>query len=327
MSEDGTTIRTPKPLISKEFQMMVQQKTAIIEEAKREREKHYARPQIVQQTSKSQIDSSNIRESSLERSSDSQKLVASSNIDKSSYEMSKRSSESETSEEARKREAEKKKKRPKKEKLTEDELSAFVPIRLSETNTETLLYIPSLIVSNDNMTLHQEAEQRNAQYEKLLQIKTGSDNFSNHSAQTFNFPSKDKAQLTRICEDNLEENEVGCQAMNFEIIDEIGKETLTAYEQLQIELKKQIDKEFKEKLKNPCLLPVDLISIQQNAQVQYKERVDKGSNPDSDTSNMQSNLRGNTTQFSRNQKTAIKEPRDDESNMSSDQLSAQRTGS
>jgi hypothetical protein len=154
------------------------------------------------------------------------------------------------------------------------------------------------------MTLHQEAEQRNAQYEKLLQIKTGSDNFSNHSAQTFNFPSKDKAQLTRICEDNLEENEVGCQAMHFEIIDELGKETLTAYEQLQIELKKQIDKEFKEKLKNPCLLPVDLISIQANAQVQYKERVDKGSNPDSDTSNMQSNLRGNTTQFSRNQKTA-----------------------
>ena len=85
ISEDGITIRTPKPLISKEFQEEVQHKTAIIEEAKREREKHLTKPTIMQaQPSKSQIDSSNIRESSMERSSDSQKLVASSNIDKSS---------------------------------------------------------------------------------------------------------------------------------------------------------------------------------------------------------------------------------------------------
>ena len=167
LSEDGMTLRTPKPLISKEFQIMVQQKTAIIEEAKREREKHYARPQIVQQASKSHIDSSNIRESSLERSSDSNKLQASSNIDKSSYELSKRSSESETSEEARKREADKKRKRPKKKEWNEEELNAYVPIRLTETTTNTLLYIPSLTVSNDNQTVYQEADTRNQSYEKL----------------------------------------------------------------------------------------------------------------------------------------------------------------
>ena len=122
---------------------MVQQKSAIIEEARKEREKHNTKPVVVAQPSKSQVDSSNIRESSLERSSDSNKLVASSNIDRSSYELSKRSSESETSEEARKRKEDKKRKRPKKEKLTEEELNQMVPIRLSETDTSTLLYIPS----------------------------------------------------------------------------------------------------------------------------------------------------------------------------------------
>ena len=49
-------------------------------------------------------------------------------------------------------------------------------------------------------------------------MKTGSDNFTNHSAQTFNYPSKDKGMLTRINEDNMEENEVGCQAMQWDII-------------------------------------------------------------------------------------------------------------
>jgi len=79
----------------------------------------------------------------MERSSDSQKMIASSNIDKSSYDASKRSSESETSEDARKKEKEKKKKSHKSKKLTEDELNNFVPIKLQETDTNTLLYIPS----------------------------------------------------------------------------------------------------------------------------------------------------------------------------------------
>ena len=43
---------------------MAQQKTAIIEEARREREKNFTRTAVVKQQTKSQFESSNIRESS-----------------------------------------------------------------------------------------------------------------------------------------------------------------------------------------------------------------------------------------------------------------------
>lgn len=244
--------------------------------------------------------------------------------------MSKRSDESDTSEETRKKEKEKKKK-PKSKKLTDDELNNFCPVRLQETDTNTLLYIPSLIVGNNDVQLHQEVEQRNAAYEKLLSTKTGSDNFGNHAAQTFNYISKDKAQLTRINEDNTEENEVACQANEFEILHEASQPTVTYYDQLRDELNRQIEKEFQEKLKNPCLLPVDLTSIMQNAQPQMRKEGERGPHPDSDTSHIQSNLRGNTTRMTGGVKTSHHTKpdhlKDDESVMSSDQLSAQKTGS
>jgi len=118
--------------------------------------------------------------------------------------------------------------------------------------------------------------------------------------------------------------------MEFEILNELSQPTMTYYNQLRDELKKQIEKEFQEKLKNPCLLPVDLKSIEQNSSIQYRERVDRGTNPDSDTSHVASNLRGNTTRISHQAKTVttrVEHIKDDESNISSDQLSAQKTGS
>ena len=202
----------------------------------------------------------------------------------------------------------------------------MIPIRLSETETTTQLYIPSQTVSNDNEVQYKESEMRNTAYDNLLKIKTGSDNFNAHPAQTFNYGPKDKSTLTRINEDNQEEQDAACQAFDFEIEEAMNQETLSYYESLQLELNKGIEKEFLDKLKNPCQLPIDLASIQANAAPQIRVPGEKGSNPDTDVSNHQS-LRGNTTKISQTNRTGKQDGKDDEFNVSSDKLSTEKTGS
>ena len=62
--------------------------------------------------------------------------------------------------------------------LTEEELNAPVHIILEETETETLMFIPSTIDLEEN----QENIEQTKAYEELLESKIGSDSYANKLA-------------------------------------------------------------------------------------------------------------------------------------------------
>lgn len=76
LSDDGETLRTPKPLFSKEFEILAKRKAELIEEKRQEREKIYVRPAGATKEVNSNMDSHQVRDSSLDRSSDSHKMVS-----------------------------------------------------------------------------------------------------------------------------------------------------------------------------------------------------------------------------------------------------------
>jgi len=75
--------------------------------------------------------------------------------------------------------------------LSQEELNRNVDIVLGETETETLLVFPSLLISLDN-PLHQTVSARNKAYEELCASKADSDQYKEQHAQTLNQPHKSK---------------------------------------------------------------------------------------------------------------------------------------
>ena len=68
-------VRTPKPLFSSDFEMMAKKKADLIDMKRSEREKKFQRPVSQTLNSKADMDSSKMRDSSMDRSSDSHKQV------------------------------------------------------------------------------------------------------------------------------------------------------------------------------------------------------------------------------------------------------------
>lgn len=117
-------------------------------------------------------------------------------------------------EEGKRKDAEREEKKVKKG-LSEEEKMANVDIILEETNTITMLYIPSISV----MTESEENEVVNRQvkaYQDLLKNKVGSDSYNTRGSQTFNLTQKVK----EVAPDKIfMMKDVQVQATNWDIDD------------------------------------------------------------------------------------------------------------
>lgn len=108
--------------------------------------------------------------------------------------------------------------------------------------------------------------ERNVEYEQHCVDIVGSDKYSKRAAQTFKYAPKQQHQQSN----RVEKSEKGVFAAVWDLFDAQQAEQFNEYEQLQIDIKKNIDSELKRSLKNPfCLLPVDVkaISIHARAEV------------------------------------------------------------
>ena len=148
-------------------------------------------------------------------------------------------------EEAKRKEAEKAAKKAKKG-LTAAELDANVDIELAETDTLTLLYIPSTISNHD--TEEQQAQSAASKaYEQLKQNKIGSDSYTIRGTQTLNLAQKTKQENFQGF--TQESKEV--TASNWDIDDASKQEKITEQKKQEINYYKSIETFMTEKLKQP----------------------------------------------------------------------------
>ena len=70
---------------------------------------------------------------------------------------------------------------------------------------------------------------KNEQYEKILKLKVGSDNYTDRPAQTFNYQPKQKDQQSQ----RIEKNDAGAFAAVWDLYDARMQDQLNEYEQLQ----------------------------------------------------------------------------------------------
>lgn len=98
----------------------------------------------------------------------------------------------------------------------------------------------------------------NKKYLKLIDDKKGSDNFTQRATQTFNYQTKQKEQQST----RVEKYDGGCFAAIWDLYDASLQEQLSDYEILQVEIKRNTEKELIEYLKNPfCLLSTDMKAL------------------------------------------------------------------
>lgn len=140
----------------------------------------------------------------------------------------------------------------------------------------------------------------NKRYAKLVEDKKGSDNFAQRATQTFNYQSKQKEQQSS----RIEKYDGGCFASVWDLWDASLQDQLSDYEILQLEIKKNIEKELIEYLKNPfCLLSTDMKSllIQSRQEIpgaleaQLKEKKDQSGRTIKGTTNLGSGVAGGYT--------------------------------
>lgn len=93
-------------------------------------------------------------------------------------------------EEAKRKEQEKQDKKTKKG-LTERELESVIDIELAETETFTLMFIPSSQIQNDTEEFAQVAAE-SKKYDELKANKVGSDSYMQRGSQTLNLTLKSK---------------------------------------------------------------------------------------------------------------------------------------
>lgn len=242
-----------------------------------------ARPGPTARRQKNTMDSSNVKDSSLDRSSDSQKMGTSSQLDRTSYA---RSSETDNSED------DKKKKRKRRGKKGQENPNADVGIVLQETPTEELLYIPSMIVTDNDETEFEQVAVDNKTYLDLKKMKVGSDNYTEHAAQTLTLASKMKMVETEITIINNQTNSVKLQVNNFEEVKPSQGNTINDVdiEDLKSNIQHTIDDELSMKLKDPeSTLPLDIESLKAHGSVKkfHRSNFKKSSNyHESDTSKL-----------------------------------------
>lgn len=147
---------------------------------------------------------------------------------------------------------------------------------------------------------HQFVVDLNKKYLKLVDEKKGSDNFTQRATQTFNYQTKQKEQQSN----RVEKFDGGCFASVWDLYDASLQEQLSDYEILQLEIKKNVEKELNEYLKNPfCLLSTDMKSlivhtkqeIPGAAEALAKEKKDQTGRTIKGTTNLGTNVGGGYT--------------------------------
>lgn len=120
-------------------------------------------------------------------------------------------------EEAKTKAKEKEDKKQKKG-LREEELNAMIDIDLCETETLTLIYIPSTVVPHDTEDNgpYAQVNAKNEEYKQLLNNKEyRGDNYTTRGAQTYNLGQKPREVQWK----GFQQEEVKLQVNYFEIVD------------------------------------------------------------------------------------------------------------
>jgi dynein intermediate chain 4, axonemal len=89
-----------------------------------------------------------------------------------------------------------------------------VVVELSETDTEIVLSLPSLVLSTE-LREAKDVEESNKAYEAIIEAHKNSDGFSSRPTQTLNNPQKNQNEMAAP----NPSQEVGCQAVAYDILD------------------------------------------------------------------------------------------------------------
>lgn len=89
-----------------------------------------------------------------------------------------------------------------------------VVVELSETDTEIVLSLPSLVLSNE-LREAKDVEESNKAYEAIVEAHKNSDGFCSRPTQTINNPQKNQNEMAAP----NSSQEVGCQAVAYDIVD------------------------------------------------------------------------------------------------------------
>lgn len=157
-------------------------------------------------------------------------------------------------EEAKKKEAEKKKS---KKGLTSEELKMDVNIELTETNTSTILFLPSIHVVDDQLDEYNRVIEMNKKYEELERNKVGSDTYHDRGSQTINLTQKTRDVNQR----GFTTADIHTQSSKWDISDSTQEKERTEAEKFKADYEAQIFKTMSEQLKHPqCLIDAEAAS-------------------------------------------------------------------
>ena len=90
----------------------------------------------------------------------------------------------------------------------------FTRVVLSETETQSLFFLPSLVTSTDAKDIA-DYEEKNKRYDELIESHNDPDGFMGRSTQTLNETTKNQNDMTA----SMTQKDSGCQATSFDIID------------------------------------------------------------------------------------------------------------
>ncbi|CAK87330.1 unnamed protein product (macronuclear) [Paramecium tetraurelia] len=201
---------------------------------------------------------------SADKSSNSDLKVSSSNNPERSSFVESKQSDTYSDSDSKRDQSEQQEKKPKQKKgLKEEDLEENIPINLSETPTQCLMFIPSSFVNSEQGKKTGQI-QRTQQYEQFIIEKIGSDNF--HKEVCLNFQLHTKTQDT---------NDTGAFTAVWDLYDASITDQLNEFEILQEEIKSSIENEYKQLNKNPYfLLPTELEAIKIHAERPVKQEVE-----------------------------------------------------
>jgi WD40 repeat protein len=137
--------------------------------------------------------------------------------------------------------------------LSTEELGKNVDIVLTETETDMILYFPSLCVALDNPQ-SQEVTARNKAYEDLCNSKADSDQYREQHAQTLNQPHKSKEVFAAPpSQESVEVN-----ANRWDIHDTFATDPVPKYEQIQQACDRESALQVAQAIKKPgCLFTMN----------------------------------------------------------------------
>lgn len=135
-------------------------------------------------------------------------------------------------------------------------MEATIDIELAETETFTLLFIPSSQVQQDTEEFNVVAAE-SKKYDELKSNKVGSDSYMQRGSQTLNLTLKSK----EIAKPKFEQESKDLQATNWDIDDASKQKLVSDAKKQQIQYGQMVDDLITEKLKNPhCLIDAEALA-------------------------------------------------------------------